>query len=185
MYKGIHRRSSVLHDHSSVLAQDGGHVFWLSHVCNKNFIVSNLLRLFLFNHAVSMFGLRHPSVYTVSCSRRCVVCTYLCLVLMVETLTHNVLSEELRKIEYMTECNSGKIIGTRPRSGGMMTTTKTFTRLHRCLVLEGTAIVSMTLNVEERVEIKSCLDECLSALEEELLPLRLGSLLEPINDGLV
>lgn len=64
---------------------------------------------------------------------------------------------------------------------------KTFTRLrlHRCLVLEGTVIVSMTLKVEERAETLSCLDERLSALDEVLPPLRLGSLLVPINDGLV
>lgn len=96
-------------------------------------------------------------------------------------------TEELRKTgKYMTECNSGKVIGTRLCSGGMMMTMRTFTRrLRRFLVLEGTAIVSMTLNVEKGMETISCLDERLSALEEVLPPLRLGSLLVPINDGLV
>lgn len=100
---------------------------------------------------------------------------------------YHVLTEQLRKNgKYISECNSRNVIGTRLCSSGRMMM-KTFIRLRlrRCLVLEGTVIVSMTLKVEKMAETISCLDECLSALEEVLPPLRLGSLLVPINDGLV
>lgn len=61
---------------------------------------------------------------------------------------NHVLAEQLWKNgEYISECNCGNVIGTRMRiSGGMVM--KAFTRrLRRCLVLEGTVIVSMTLRV--------------------------------------
>lgn len=99
---------------------------------------------------------------------------------------NHVPTEELRKIgNYITKCHSAKIIDTWLRSGGMRTAMSDFTRLRHFLVLEGTVIVSMTLNVEKREEKISCLDERLGAFEEVLPPLWLGSLLVPINDGLV
>ena len=96
------------------------------------------------------------------------------------------LVEQLRRNgKYISECNSGNVVGTRLCSSGVKMM-KAFTRrLRHYLVLEGTIIVSMTLKVEKRVETISCLDKCLGALEEVLPPLRLRSLLVPINDGLV
>lgn len=86
---------------------------------------------------------------------------------------------------HISECNSGKVIGTQLRSGEMTTTTKTFIHHPRhCLVLEETGIVSMTLDVKKRTK-SPCLDERFSALKKVLPPLRFGSLLVPINDGLV
>lgn len=74
--------------------------------------------------------------------KMCIICTYLCFVSVLNVSYSGRTTPE----EYISECNSGNVIGTRLRSGGMIM--KTFIRrLRRCLVLEGTAIVSMTLNV--------------------------------------
>jgi len=74
------------------------------------------------------------SIYNLKFDKMCIVCTYLCLV-SVLNVPHGALADTPE--EYISECNSGNIIGTRLRSGGMIM--KTFTRrLRRCLVLEGT-----------------------------------------------